>query len=688
MGLICPGGEMANGSSDNVPSRVLSPAEYKRKLENAMSLLTDRPDGVADVSSCGLTKLPKDFFQICAVYVKVKVLISDNQITDLESGGKIEDVSRIRILDAHRNRLEKLPVNFGLGFSALLELNLSDNRLKTLPTSFGNLRALQTLFLARNNFSEFPNIICECRQLQELDISENSLSKLPLTFHQLRRLQTFVFDHDKVLYPSKDVTVLGVEAILKKICQDDGKEWLSDVPVLNNLPPATRTRSVDYGMRQQEQAIAEALSKSVSSVTILERYREEEARLQNAVARYKDDDNIKKKEVMKFRAAIEEDDKRHLESIHKVKVREQDMLMRSLQEREKMEVELQKLALNVEMGKQSLLEALRSMEAHSQRLLTQLTSLSEERAKYYKFYEAESKKADNAWRTLLPQMETSKRDMLLLAMKAQLEDSEKFSIMYKRLMDNLRAQNDNVINMYRAEEQLFPSILAKQQAQQENIINHMLMDENVHKEMFRELQLKSDAVYNRIVSDLILLENELATLSLLEQKQTEERSVVVKKSLEDERLQLAKMYKKLMVEKEQREAQLRRIMQDMEKEAAKHAEYFWLAQYGRLMELMPETLNKLPETKKVEIDLDPSTSKGKGEPPKATSPTATALPQTLHLETICSVCMERPSTEIFLPCGHICCCKVCSEPLTECPLCRAEIVQKMTLNKSGNEEIV
>ncbi|KAG7252572.1 hypothetical protein CRUP_019356, partial [Coryphaenoides rupestris] len=45
----------------------------------------------------------------------------------------------------------------------------------------------------------------------------------------------------------------------------------------------------------------------------------------------------------------------------------------------------------------------------------------------------------------------------------------------------------------------------------------------------------------------------------------------------------------------------------------------------------------------------------------------------------CVVCMERGSQVIFLPCGHVCCCQVCSGALLNCPLCRGSISQRVRL---------
>ncbi|KAL5701630.1 RING-type E3 ubiquitin transferase [Ranunculus cassubicifolius] len=39
----------------------------------------------------------------------------------------------------------------------------------------------------------------------------------------------------------------------------------------------------------------------------------------------------------------------------------------------------------------------------------------------------------------------------------------------------------------------------------------------------------------------------------------------------------------------------------------------------------------------------------------------------------CVVCQEQEYNMVFVPCGHLCCCRTCSSLLTECPLCRKNI---------------
>ncbi|XP_052711954.1 baculoviral IAP repeat-containing protein 7-B-like isoform X2 [Crassostrea angulata] len=43
----------------------------------------------------------------------------------------------------------------------------------------------------------------------------------------------------------------------------------------------------------------------------------------------------------------------------------------------------------------------------------------------------------------------------------------------------------------------------------------------------------------------------------------------------------------------------------------------------------------------------------------------------------CNVCLEADACIHFRPCGHLCCCEACANRVTTCPLCRANIHEKL-----------
>ncbi|KAM6923759.1 E3 ubiquitin-protein ligase XIAP [Xenentodon cancila] len=49
----------------------------------------------------------------------------------------------------------------------------------------------------------------------------------------------------------------------------------------------------------------------------------------------------------------------------------------------------------------------------------------------------------------------------------------------------------------------------------------------------------------------------------------------------------------------------------------------------------------------------------------------------LQMEKQCKICMDRDIGIVFIPCGHLVCCKECSESLIKCPICCGAITQKI-----------
>ncbi|XP_021361235.1 baculoviral IAP repeat-containing protein 7-B-like isoform X1 [Mizuhopecten yessoensis] len=51
--------------------------------------------------------------------------------------------------------------------------------------------------------------------------------------------------------------------------------------------------------------------------------------------------------------------------------------------------------------------------------------------------------------------------------------------------------------------------------------------------------------------------------------------------------------------------------------------------------------------------------------------------QKLKDERTCKICMDEEVSVLFLPCGHMACCASCSVSVKDCPICRADIVQRV-----------
>ena len=96
-------------------------------------------------------------------------------------------------------------------FKNLNALDLSQNKLRTLPPWFGELRNLQELRISRNKLVEFPEAICSFTHLKRLDLSRNALTGLPKCMGGLKELMSMdLWDNDLAEFPAQ---LVGMEAL-------------------------------------------------------------------------------------------------------------------------------------------------------------------------------------------------------------------------------------------------------------------------------------------------------------------------------------------------------------------------------------------------------------------------------------------------------------------------------------------
>ncbi|XP_071425495.1 E3 ubiquitin-protein ligase XIAP isoform X3 [Pithys albifrons albifrons] len=51
----------------------------------------------------------------------------------------------------------------------------------------------------------------------------------------------------------------------------------------------------------------------------------------------------------------------------------------------------------------------------------------------------------------------------------------------------------------------------------------------------------------------------------------------------------------------------------------------------------------------------------------------------LQEEKLCKICMAKDVSVVFIPCGHLVACKDCAQVLSECPLCRSDIMKRQEI---------
>ncbi len=164
--------------------------------------------------------------------------ISGNKLTSLPFG--ISKLKNLIQLDISGNKLTYLPSEISK-LKNLKELGISENKLISLPPGISELKNLTQLDISRNQLTSLPPEIKELTNLTQLDISGNQLPSLPPELLELEleieweerwKYYTIFIKENPLENPPVEIAKQGKEAILNYFRSEGEKKPLNEVKVL------------------------------------------------------------------------------------------------------------------------------------------------------------------------------------------------------------------------------------------------------------------------------------------------------------------------------------------------------------------------------------------------------------------------------------------------------------------------
>ncbi|KAM8872660.1 E3 ubiquitin-protein ligase LRSAM1 [Synchiropus picturatus] len=696
-------------------------------------------DDILDISSCELSEVPSSAFSICKVLQKKVLIVHNNGLrTLLTKGCDIGALMTLKVLDLHENKIVALPDDIGK-LSSLQILNLEKNRLKVLPDSIGELRLLQTLNLKGNCLKELPSSMSTLSSLRTLDVSENYITELPKSLAYIRTLESFSLDAAAMSFPPATVCLEGTESIQRFLCAEVGEEYCPPsqylLPVLEDsgkqvsdsvdgLEEAWQNRFSDYEKRkeqkQQEKLAFErhleekqkeqtnlVLMNTSRKETILNSVRQEQERMEQGVSqqqraqeaerllvldkvRQAEDDissrisnmligNNRQKKSAEFLQSMEEDRIRmeHLTAItqeeaNSLRKREVAAAMQKMLSDSTAVSYLQEASDHRRRNLVS--ETYRSMENLDRKFdkMLSLQVLDKSKAIAHILQEEEMQKA--AFQALQLQKDAVHgyiRNQIKL-IEGELMQLTKLEVKRR----NLDAENlqEVLVEQRTALGDLLQQLI-KQKHQREQELQHVLLE--MEKKSESNQQNYWMIQYQRLL--------DAKPLSLRMQESGVEKELVnllCKLSAQHYLPVLAHHRVTVEALRHMNSSDLKKL--GVNEIGIQKALLNWACEYqpeagtSKGFDKVEETevLPRVPSTPRSSTSQSPPLTPGTPVTPSAPSPVEGPG------GSECVVCMEQGSQVIFLPCGHVCCCQVCSDALENCPLCRGCISQRVRLYQS------
>nr|XP_048288106.1 E3 ubiquitin-protein ligase LRSAM1 isoform X1 [Myodes glareolus] len=715
--------------------------EARKRLEYQMCLAKEAgADDILDISKCELSEIPFGAFATCKVLQKKVLIVHTNHLTSLlPKSCSLLSLATIKVLDLHDNQLTALPDDMGQ-LTALQVLNVERNQLTHLPRSVGNLLQLQTLNVKDNKLKELPETLGELRSLRTLDISENEVRRLPLMLAHVRTLETLSLDATSMVYPPPEVCGAGTAAVQRFLCKESGLEYY---PPSQYLLPVLEQDGAENSQDSPDGAINRFSREAADWQNRFSDYEKRKEQKMLEKLEFERRLDLGQRE----HAELLQQSHSHKDEILQSVKQEQTRLEQGLSERQRcLDAERQQLREQLKQSEQSIASRIQRLLQDNQRQKKSseiLKSLENERIRMEQLMSITQEETENlrqreiasamqqmlteSCKSRLIQMayESQRQSLVQQACSSMAEMDQRFQqILSWQQMDQSKAISQ-ILQESVMQKAAFEALQVKKDLAHRQIRNQIRLIETELLQL-TQLELKRKSLDTEMLQEMIS-EQRWALSNLLQQllkektqREEELHDILVELEAKSETKQenyWLIQYQRLLNQKPlslklQEEGMERQLVALLAELSAEH--YLPIFAHHRisldmLSQMSPGDLAKvgvseaglqheilrrarnLLDLARVQQELKPSKDEVLGvleppaapqEPPESVRPSAP--PAELDTPTSeCVVCLEREAQMVFLPCGHVCCCQQCCQPLRTCPLCRQEISQRLRIYHSS-----
>ncbi|CAM9250870.1 unnamed protein product [Scytosiphon promiscuus] len=208
--------------------------------EAALNVSTGKVYYMNNVNYSKVQTMPACMNRLGEMGQLVSLKLSQNKLRSLPSS--ICLCRNLEVLEANDNYLEKLPAKLG-EMKRLKNLRLDVNCLSELPPSMVQLERLEELCLTSNFFATFPEFAMKMSGLKKLLLGNNQLKKLPYSIGFLTSLQTLQLYNNPLADPPAELLLLGMGAMLWE-CRR--RHWVQ----VRGPPPAVKVHG--FGIEEEK----------------------------------------------------------------------------------------------------------------------------------------------------------------------------------------------------------------------------------------------------------------------------------------------------------------------------------------------------------------------------------------------------------------------------------------------------
>lgn len=670
----------------------------RAKLERKLYVAKESPEPEFDLSDCNLRQIPSGTYSICKVYRKEYIYLHKNDLHSLEDGGQLSDLYLIKVLNISSNKFSYLPSDIKYLVN-VTELYVSDNMLKNITDNIQYMENLQILDVSNNKLKSLTPVLGKLKYLRKLNITGNrELTEICPELCFARNLICLELDMEYITFPPVEICQQGTREIMRYLCNKMNVEY----------SPAAEEIEV-FSIRTSN-SLLDPFAKAHSTT-----WEEQEASI---VAQENKIHKIAKEQREKFLSKVLQEQLEldsEIAKVHEQRETERQRLIKAIQDDEK---EIECLVNNFIQFEYLKPEIIQQQLAHEQ-------------AEHERLLEITKQNYDNVKKSeILKAMEMLlEEDRSIQYSKKHYEDSLN-NIKQSMLMQDAEIA-DKVTDLIKAKDQsrtvlvqqfledqdiqkaIVASLLERVDArswslnQEISLISSHLARLSVIEQEKKKLHIAYN--YNELLNQRVQLVNFLDDL-FNQQNKRRNQLIQTVKEMENEKSQTndfwLKNYQKLIESAPKTLLDVGKCLDPvfanyLLQEGVIHCLPFLVKFLFSGDVLSNITLEKLKESGvSLSADRDAimrainfyigiknsENSNANYEQPTSIQPSApiadvdenncTGVVNVVEestLESECVICMDAKCEVVFIPCGHMCCCKDCGESVEDCPMCRCSI---------------
>eukprot|EP00095_Tigriopus_kingsejongensis_P011741 maker-scaffold613_size124221-snap-gene-0.33 protein:Tk11741 transcript:maker-scaffold613_size124221-snap-gene-0.33-mRNA-1 annotation:"e3 ubiquitin-protein ligase lrsam1-like" len=162
--------------------------------------------------------------------------------------------------------------------------------------------------------------------------------------------------------------------------------------------------------------------------------------------------------------------------------------------------------------------------------------------------------------------------------------------MFRQYEDGKQEVVNNAMTVDLENDKALDQVLSSKGKHQQELISNLLEDEKYQREAFSALFLKQDARHKLITSQVEQIQNELASLTIVEMTKKDLKMEFERDAMEEKRETLTKMLLQLMDQKTERAKELQERLKELDDTRSADTENYWLIQYQKLLDNKPKKM--------------------------------------------------------------------------------------------------